>query len=68
MAPLPDSPITQSFPSRLSAGPQGFNEFLRFPLRTYPLDDLSIIDDPFDISVGALDLLLVELEEEERKA
>jgi hypothetical protein len=56
MAPLPDSPITQSFPSRLSAGPQGFNEFLRFPLRTYPLDDLSIVDDPFDISVGALDL------------
>jgi len=56
MAPVPDSPIAQSFPSRLSAGPQGFNEFLRFPLRTYPLDDLSIIDDPFDISVGALDL------------
>src|SRR5579864_5610152 len=56
MAPLPDSPITQSFPSRLSAGPQGFNEILRFPLRNYPLDDLSIIDDPFDISVGALDL------------
>ena len=56
MAPLPDSPITQSFPSRLSAGPQGFNEFLRFPLRTYPLDDLSIVDDPFDISVGALNL------------
>jgi len=56
MAPMPDSPIAQSFPSRLSAGPQGFNEFLRFPLRTYPLDDLSIIDDPFDISVGALDL------------
>lgn len=56
MAPLPDSPITQSFPSRLSAGPQGFNEFLRFPLRNYPLDDLSIVDDPFDISVGALNL------------
>ena len=56
MAPLPASPIAQSFPSRLSAGPQGFNEFLRFPMRNYPLDDLSIIDDPFDISIGAIDL------------
>lgn len=56
MAPLPASPITQSFPSRLSGGPQGFNENLRFPMRTYPLDDLSIIGDPFDISVGAMDL------------
>ena len=56
MAPLSPSPITQAFPSRLSPGPQGFNEFLRFPMRNYALDDLSIIDDPFDIAVGALDL------------
>jgi hypothetical protein len=56
MAPLSDSPITQVFPGRLSGGSQGFNENLRFPLRTYPLDDLSILDDPFDISVGAIDL------------
>ncbi len=56
MSPLPPSPITQVFPGRLSAGPQGFNENLRFPLRTYPLDDLSILDDPFDISVSAIDL------------
>jgi hypothetical protein len=56
MAPLSSSPITQVFPGRLSAGPQGFNENLRFPLRTYPLDDLSILDDPFDISVTAIDL------------
>jgi len=56
MAPLPPSPITEAFPSRLGPGPQGFNEFLRFPMRTYALDDLSIIDDPFDISLGALDL------------
>jgi hypothetical protein len=57
MAELPDSPITQVFPGRLWAGPQGFNENLRFPQRTYPLDDLSILGDPFDICVGALDLL-----------
>jgi hypothetical protein len=56
MAPMAASPITTAFPSRLSPGPQGFNENLRFPLRNYPLDDLSVVDDPFDISVGALDL------------
>jgi hypothetical protein len=56
MEPMPPSPITQMFPAPLSAGPQGFNEDLRFPLRTYPLDTLSIIDDPFDISVGSIDL------------
>jgi len=56
MTELPDSPITQVFPGRLWPGPQGFNENLRFPQRTYPLDDLSILDDPFDICVGALDL------------
>lgn len=56
MAPLNPSPISEVFPGRLSAGPQGFNENLRFPLRSYPLDDLSIIDDPFDISIGAIDL------------
>jgi len=55
-APLPNSPLTDLFPGRLSPGPQGFNENLRFPQRNYPLDDLSIIDDPFDISVGAVDL------------
>ena len=56
MGELPDSPVTQVFPGRLFAGPQGFNESLRFPQRTYSLDDLAILDDPFDICVGALDL------------
>jgi hypothetical protein len=56
MAELSPSPITQVFPGRLYPGPVGFDEFLRFPLRTYSLDDLAIIDDPFDISVGAVDL------------
>ena len=56
MAPMPASPIAQSFPSQLANGPQGFNESLRFPMRTYPLDDLSIIEDPFDICVGAMDV------------
>lgn len=56
MSELAPSPITQVFPGRLYPGPVGFDEFLRFPLRTYSLDDLAIIDDPFDISVGAVDL------------
>jgi hypothetical protein len=56
MQELEPSPITAVFPGRLYPGPNGFDEFLRFPLRTYSLDDLAIIDDPFDISVGAVDL------------
>src|SRR6185503_19296309 len=56
MEEMPSSPITQVFPGRLYPGPVGFDEFLRFPLRTYSLDDLAIIDDPFDISIGAVDL------------
>lgn len=56
LAPVAESPITQIFPTRLSGGPQGFNENLRFPLRTYPLDVLAIIGDPFDLSVGLIDL------------
>jgi hypothetical protein len=56
MQEMESSPITQVFPGRLYPGPIGFDEFLRFPLRTYSLDDLAIIDDPFDVSVGAVDL------------
>ena len=56
MKEMETSPITQVFPGRLYPGPIGFDEFLRFPLRTYSLDDLAIIDDPFDVSVGAVDL------------
>lgn len=56
LAPLDPTPIAQLFPGRLTPGPQGFYENLRFPLRTYSLNDLSVIDDPFDLSVGALDL------------
>lgn len=47
---------TDMFPKHLTPGPTGFNEFLRFPLRTYSLDELAMIDDPFDVVVGAADL------------
>lgn len=56
MAEMESSPITEVFPGRLYPGPIGFDERLRFPLRTYSLDDLAILDDPFDISVGSIDL------------
>ena len=56
MAPMAPTPISQAFPGRLYPGPNGFDEFLRFPLRTFSLNDLEIVDDPFDISIGAVDL------------
>jgi hypothetical protein len=56
LADVAASPISQAFPGRLYPGPHGFDELLRFPLRTFSLDDLEVIDDPFDISVGAVDL------------
>src|SRR5262249_35692809 len=56
MAPLPDSPLAAAFPGRLSPGPIGHDEHLRFPLRNYFLDGVALVDDPFDLAVGALDL------------
>jgi hypothetical protein len=55
------TPVTELFPAPLPPGPVGFNESLRFPLRTYSLNDLAILDDPFDISVGAVDLKTGEI-------
>ncbi len=56
LAEMPPSPITEVFPGKLYPGPQGFYEFLRFPTRTYSLDDLAILDDPFDIAMASIDL------------
>jgi hypothetical protein len=33
----------------------GHDEFLRFPLRTYFLDAVGLIEDPFDLPIGAVD-------------
>ncbi len=49
--PMP-SPLADMFPGRLPPSPTGHNEFLRFATRTYYLDALTCIDDPFDLSVG----------------
>ncbi|HEX6861302.1 MAG TPA: hypothetical protein VF414_00720, partial [Thermoanaerobaculia bacterium] len=49
-------PLAAVFPGRLYSGPIGHDEFLRFPLRTYFLDAVNFLDDPFDLAVGAVDL------------
>jgi hypothetical protein len=49
-------PLDGAFPGRLPPGAVGHDEFLRFPLRSYFLDGIAFVDDPFDLSVGALDL------------
>lgn len=51
-----ETPLAAAFPGRLPAGLMGHDEFLRFPLRTFFLDSVSLIDDPFDIVLGAVDL------------
>jgi hypothetical protein len=56
LAPLPASPISDTFPAPLPPGPKGFDAALRFPRRTYFQNDISILDDPFDLSLGAVDL------------
>jgi len=56
LAPMGPTPLAQLFPGRLTPGPIGFYENLRFPLRTYSLNDLAIIDDPFEIAIGAVDV------------
>jgi len=53
---LPNSPVTKAFPGTLSPGPTGFYEMLRFPLRTYSLDELAVLSDPLDICMGSLNL------------
>lgn len=56
LAPMAPSPISQDFPGRLTPGPGGFNEFLRFPLRSFYLDDVYLLSDTFDLPVGAVDV------------
>ncbi len=45
------------FPVRgFSLGLLGHDEFLRFPLLTYEVKEVAVLDDPFDMPVGELDL------------
>jgi len=52
----PPSLLTESFPGRLFGGLQGHNETLRFPKLSYALTNVYCLDDPFDLSVGAVNL------------
>lgn len=53
LAEPPASPL--SF-AGLSVGLIGHDEFLRFPNKTYFLQDVAFADDPFDVSLGVLNL------------
>ncbi len=55
LAPLNPTPIAELFPGTMTPGPEGFGTYLRFPFRSYPLNDLFLTDDSFDLAVGALD-------------
>ena len=56
LSPDPETPLGADFPGRLPPAPIGHNEFLRFSQRTYFLDSLTCIDDPFDFSMGAVNV------------
>jgi len=63
---LKDNPLKEPLPGSkarmpLLPGPHGHNEFLRFPRQTYNLNTVFSLDDPFDLSVGAVDLNSGEL-------
>ncbi|MBI3940747.1 MAG: hypothetical protein HY315_07920, partial [Acidobacteria bacterium] len=51
LAPPPAFPLPG-----LSLGLLGHDENLRFPRQTYDVKDVAIIDDPFDVAVGELNL------------
>ncbi|MEQ1828521.1 MAG: hypothetical protein ABL921_21340, partial [Pirellula sp.] len=55
------SPLQDVFPGRLGQGMEGHDTALRFPLRTYRQNDLYLIDDPFDIAVGAVNIYTGEV-------
>jgi len=50
------SPISESFPIRLGPGPKGFDQNLRFPRATFSMEEIALIDDPFDFALAAVDL------------
>jgi hypothetical protein len=53
---LRQSPFAQAFGKRIPDCLLGHDEFLRFRNQTYAMDQISFLDDPLDIAVGAVDL------------
>lgn len=56
LATPPDSPMAKAFPGRLSLGLLGHDEVLHFPHAAYPMRDVCFVDDPFEFSIGSVDL------------
>jgi hypothetical protein len=52
----PDSPMSKAFPGRLSIGLLGHDEVLQFPQASYPMHEVCFVDDPFEFSIGSVDL------------
>ena len=52
----PESPLAAMFPGRLPLGLLGHDEALCFPGQTYHLRRVCFADDPFEFSLGSIDL------------
>ena len=52
----PDSPMAKEFPGRLSLGALGHDEILRFKRISYLMQGVCWVDDPFEVSLGSIDL------------
>jgi hypothetical protein len=53
---LPQSAFALAFKKRIPDGLLGHDEFLRFRNQIYAMDQISFLDDPLDIALGAVDL------------
>jgi hypothetical protein len=56
LARPPESPMAAAFPGRLTLGLLGHDEVLHFPQAAYSMHGVCFVDDPFEYSVGAVDL------------
>lgn len=56
LAKPPDSPMAAAFPGRLSLGLLGHDEVLHFPKAAYSMHGVCWVDDPFEFSIGSVDL------------
>ena len=56
LATLPQSPIAGAFRKRIPDSLLGHDEWLRFRNSTYYNDNISWLDDPLDLAVGAVDV------------
>ena len=52
----PDSPVAKAFPGRLSVGLIAHDETLRFQKISYHMTGVAWVDDPFEASIGSIDL------------